>query len=62
MPWFSQLCRNLGLTVHHLRHPEGKPLAKQTVVREVEEERVSETVTLRRTTIEEVEVKPPPPS
>ncbi|MEM7627655.1 MAG: hypothetical protein AAF333_18825 [Planctomycetota bacterium] len=64
MPWFPQLCRNLGLTVHHLVKPANAP-KKQVVNHTVEEEKVSDTVTLRRTTVEEIEVKPgsvsPPP-
>lgn len=56
MNWFEQLCRNTGLMVHHAIKPLRKD--KRTVVRkEVEEKKISETVTLRRTTIEEIEVK-----
>lgn len=57
MPWFQQICRNLGLTVHNVMHPDEAPAQKRTVNRTVEEEQVSDTVTLRRTTIEEVEFK-----
>ncbi|MEM8738988.1 MAG: hypothetical protein AAGG38_11005 [Planctomycetota bacterium] len=58
MPWFPQLCRHLGLTVHHLKHPHGKPPQKQTVRHTVEEQQVNPTTTLRRTTIEEIEIRP----
>ncbi|MEL7087016.1 MAG: hypothetical protein AAGL98_01010 [Planctomycetota bacterium] len=57
MPWFPQLCRNLGLTVHHLVKPDGAA-NKKTVSHTVEEQHVNPTTTLRRTTIEEIEVKP----
>lgn len=56
MPWFPNLCRNLGLTVRHIVKPAGAP-QKQVVNHTVEEEQVSDTITLRRTTIEEIEVK-----
>lgn len=60
MPWFQKLCRNLGRTVHNVVHPDGKPAQKkQTVRKTVEEQEFSDTVTLRRTTIEEVEVRQP---
>jgi hypothetical protein len=58
MNWFLQLCRNTGLMIHHIRHPAGKSaVERQEVKRTVEEKQVSPTVTLRRTTIEEIEVK-----
>lgn len=62
MPWFQKLCRNVGLAVHHVKHPEsggeqGK-LRKQTLTHTVEQEQLSDRVTLRRTVIEEVEIKP----
>ena len=60
MAWFQKLCRQAGLAVHHVVHPEAEASSKTEVRRSVEEERVSPTVTLRRTTIEEVEIKPPP--
>lgn len=62
MNWFTKTCRNMGLMVHHI----AKPIAEEQhrtheVKRETQEQQVSETVTLRRTTIEEIEVKPPQP-
>jgi len=56
MGWFGDLCRNLGLMVHNIRHPEGDS-RKQIVKKEVEEERQGNMI-LRRTTIEEVEIRP----
>lgn len=55
MGWFTRLCRNTGLMIHHV----GKPVKgqKHVVSHETQEQQVSETVTLRRTTIEEIEVK-----
>ena len=62
MPWFQKLCRNLGLTVHNVKQPIKDDAAqrgsKQVVKKEVEEEKVDENITLRRTTIEEIEMKP----
>lgn len=62
MPWFQNLCRNLGLTVHNVAKPIKDDAAErgttQVVKKEVEEEQIDENITLRRTTIEEVEMKP----
>jgi hypothetical protein len=58
MGWFTDLCRNLGLMVHHVRHP---PTDKQVVRKQVQETRQGDVV-LRRTTIEEVEIKQAPKS
>lgn len=55
MPWFQKLCRRTGLALHGVMRPQDK--RRQEVKRTVEEEQVSETVTLRRTTIEEVEIR-----
>lgn len=62
MGLFSQLCRNTGLMIHGIMQPireEREKTQQQTreVSRKVEEEQVSPTVTLRRTTIEEVEIR-----
>jgi hypothetical protein len=56
MGWFTRLCRNTGLMIHHVT----KPVKGEThvVSKETQEKKVSDTVTLRRTTIEEIEVKP----
>ena len=62
MPWFQNLCRNLGLTGHNVKQPIKDDKAdrgsKQVVNKEVEEEQIDENITLRRTTIEEIEMKP----
>jgi hypothetical protein len=55
MGWFTKGCRNAGLMIHHLVNPPPQE-HKQTISHKVEEEKVNETITLRRTTIEEVEV------
>ncbi|MEM1108827.1 MAG: hypothetical protein AAGH99_09080 [Planctomycetota bacterium] len=62
MPWFQKACRNLGLTIHNVVQPV-KDHNKTVVNKTVEEEQLNPTTTLRRTTIEEIEVKPtsPPP-
>ncbi|MEM9881371.1 MAG: hypothetical protein AAF800_00450 [Planctomycetota bacterium] len=61
MPWFQSLCRNLGLAVHHVKHADTPPTHKQTVRHDTEEKQLNETTTLRRTTIEEIEVTRPAP-
>lgn len=62
MPWFQNLCRNLGLTVHNVKQPikddKAERGSKQVVNRETHEEQIDENITLRRTTIEEIEMKP----
>ncbi|MBX2851830.1 MAG: hypothetical protein KTR15_08810 [Phycisphaeraceae bacterium] len=62
MPWFQNLCRNLGLTVHNVKQPIKDDAAergsKQIVKKETREEKIDENITLRRTTIEEIEMKP----
>ena len=64
MSWFTRLCRNTGLMIHHAT----KPLKKETksnnvqVNHDVEEKNVSPGVTLRRTTVEEIEFKEEDPS
>jgi len=52
--WFEKMCRNVGLMVHNIKHPEGPE--RKIVKREIEEEKRGE-LTLRRTTIEEIEIK-----
>ena len=62
MPWFQKLCRNLGLAVHNVKQPIKEDAEqrdpKQVVKHEVEEKQIDENITLRRTTIEEIEMKP----
>jgi len=53
MNWFTKLCRQSGLMIHHVI----KPVDKQEVSRKVEQKKVSDKVTLRRTTIEEIEIR-----
>jgi hypothetical protein len=59
MNLFHQLCRNLGLMVHNIKHPDGE-VQKLVVNKTVEEERMDEKTTLRRTTIEEIEIRREP--
>jgi len=63
MSWFQKLCRNTGLMIHGVTKPikddaqaNAKPTT-QVVKHEVVEEE-QDGVTLRRTTIEEIEYKP----
>ena len=57
MNWFIRLCRNTGLTIHHIVKPVRDDTLKREVSRNTEEKKISGTVTLRRTTIDEIEVK-----
>lgn len=52
MDWFGRLCRSAGLAIHQI----ARPTDKKVVRKKVEEEKRG-SVTLRRTTIEEIEVK-----
>jgi hypothetical protein len=52
--WFDKICRNLGLMVHNVRHPEDSE--RKVVRKKVEEEKRGDMV-LRRTTIDEIEIK-----
>ena len=58
MGWFTNLCRNLGLMVHHIRHPESGERRTKTVDKRTEERREENGVIVRRTTIEEIEFPP----
>ena len=58
MPWFTRFCRQAGLLVHNVVKPVERK-HKQQVRKQVEEEKVGSTVTLRRTTVEEVEIRQP---
>ncbi|MEM6755785.1 MAG: hypothetical protein AAF586_01345 [Planctomycetota bacterium] len=57
---FHRLCRELGEMTRLIVKPVDKPDTQTTeVTRETEEKQINETTTLRRTTIEEIEVKKP---
>ena len=56
MGWFDKCCRNAGLIIHYVIRPVPRGSRRQ-VSRKVEQKKVNESVTLRRTTIEEIEVK-----
>ena len=58
MTWFTRLCRNAGLTIHHIVKPIKSDSQKREVNRKVEEKKVNGKLTLRRTTIDEIEVRP----
>ena len=58
MPWFQKTCRQLGLITREIVKPvDPRERETQTLKHEVKEQRLSDTTTLRRTTIEEIEVK-----
>ncbi len=56
MSWFTKICRDVGLMIHNVRHPHA---GKKTVVRRDVQEENRGDVTLRRTTIDEIEIKQP---
>ena len=57
MGWFKSICRNLGLMVHNISNPEKDETTTRKVIKKEVEEKIEGNVTLRRTTIEEVEIK-----
>jgi hypothetical protein len=58
MGWFTKFCRNAGLMVHNVKNAGDAPQTKKKEVsRQTEEKKLDEKTTLRRTTIDEVEVK-----
>ena len=56
MNWFTRLCRNTGLMIHHVVKPGGES-QRIVVDKDVQEKELDESVTLRRTTIDEIEVR-----
>lgn len=55
---WERFCRNAGLMIYQLRQPVKKPDPQRQVLREeVEQTEVGERMILRRTTIEEVEIR-----
>ena len=52
MGWFQKLMRDAGLMFHHIAHPT----EKRVVNKQVDEVKITPSVTLRRTTIDEVEI------
>ena len=56
MGWFTKCCRNAGLMIHYIIRPVPTG-GRREISRQVEQKKVNDTVTLRRTTIEEIEVK-----
>lgn len=62
MGWFQNLCRNVGLTIHNVKHPNKDARessgSNHVTKHEVQEQKIDENITLRRTIVEEVEMKP----
>ncbi len=50
---FTTFCRDLGLMIHNIRHPK----ADKTVIRKQTQTKQGEGVILRRTTIDEIEIR-----
>jgi hypothetical protein len=57
MAWFAKLCRNTGSMINLIVKPVGQSKQSRVVKKTVEEQTVSSTTTLRRTTIDEIEVR-----
>lgn len=60
MGWFLRFCRQSGLIIHHVLKPVNTKQARdrsRVERKQVDEEKVSPDVTMRRTTIEEIEVR-----
>ena len=58
MSWFPKLCRKAGRLVHDVTKMPKKQ--RRAVSKTVEEKKINPSVTLRRTTIEEIEIREPP--
>ena len=54
--WFTKFCFSAGKVVHEITKPVEQS-KKQPVSKKIEEKKLDDTVTLRRTTIEEIEIK-----
>lgn len=52
MSWFHKFCRDVGLMVHNIRRPDHE----RRIARQQTEEEQRGNITLRRTTIEEIEL------
>lgn len=52
MAWFQKICRDVGLMLHNVAKPDH---SRKVVKREIEQEKRG-NMTLRRTTIEEIEI------
>jgi hypothetical protein len=61
MNWFGKICRNTGLMVHHIIEPLRNDSITTTrhheVKRTTAEKQIDQNVTLRRTTIDEIEMR-----
>lgn len=55
MGWFHKICRDMGLMLHNIRRPDGDKTERHEVQRKTQEKRQGD-VTLRRTTIDEIEI------
>lgn len=62
MDWFGRLCRNTGLMVYHAASPfkkaKGPEPRRHECRRTVEQHVAGPGMTLRRTTIDEIEIHP----
>ena len=55
--WFTKFCRNTGLMIHHATKPMKPEGEKKIVNQTTEEKQVNDKMILRRTTIDEVEIR-----
>lgn len=60
MGWFQEICHNVGLMIHNVQHPD--KTTETHVVRKKTETEKRGAVTLRRTTIEEIEIQKDDPN
>ena len=55
MNWFTRMCRQAGLAIHNVSQPSSK--SKQQIRKTTQEKKIDAYTTLRRTTIDEIEVR-----
>lgn len=55
--WFTRAFRDAGLMVHHIIKPMRSDKNRKEINRSTDERKLNENVTLRRTTIDEIEIK-----
>lgn len=55
--WLEKLGRNAGLMIHNITRSAKSDIHKKEINRTVEEKQVDDKMILRRTTIDEVEIR-----
>ena len=54
MSWLQKFCRDAGLMIHHVIQPLK---GTRQIDRKTEQKKLNDNVTLRRTTIDEIEIR-----